>query len=216
MVNVRGKELHLLSGSVSAAAARPEIADPDGHVEPVPLSRTYFLLEIDGRPKSVSALDENGQVVGGQRFLPMGMPTHPTGPAKTLISARTPSGKEISLSVAPGPNGTQCEEIRTPGGVSSGCGQWKLRPTEIAVNPMQVGAAPQGLFLLEGKVGSAIASLELHFENGETVSLPLVKGRTLYQVTRDRFIEGRRPKLLVGKDREGRVISREHLGPWVD
>lgn len=139
-------------------------------------------------------------MVARQRFLPMPAFPRPTGSPKILILAQTPRGKELSLSVAPGPTGTQCTEIRTPGGVLSGCGPWELEPTEIAVHPMQVGAAPNGIFLLEGKVGSAIASLELRFENGETAALPLVEGWTLYQVKRERFAKGRRPELLVGKD----------------
>jgi hypothetical protein len=214
MTNVGGRELRLLAGSASEQVARLEIVYPGGRNEFRPVKARHFLLELDDRPTSVAALDEAGDVLARQRFLTMPGFPRPSGPARTLISARTPSGQEISLRVAAGPKGTQCEEIRTPGGVSTGCARWELEPTEIAVSPMQVGTAPNGLFLLEGKMGSAIASLELHFENGETVRLPLVDGWSLYQVTREHFAEGQRPELLVGKDREGRVISRERLGPW--
>jgi hypothetical protein len=72
---------------------------------------------------------------------------------------------------------------------------------------------------VSGSVGPEVAKLELHHQDGYFVELPIVERFVLHGVPRARFEEGKRPNLLVARDRNGVEIAREKIGQrafWPD
>jgi hypothetical protein len=78
---------------------------------------------------------------------------------------------------------------------------------------MNFGGAPGGILLLVGPVGSDIAKLEVHYQDGRVANVPLSEGWALYEVENRDYVEGRRPEILAGRDASGREIASERL-PW--
>ena len=87
------------------------------------------------------------------------------------------------------------------------------KPREIGVTAMNYGGAPGGILLLLGQVGSKIARLELRYQDGRLVTVPLHDRWALYEVVPADYAEGRRPQTLVGRDSAGREIASQRL-PW--
>ena len=74
--------------------------------------------------------------------------------------------------------------------------------------PTPVEGQEQPLVLVHGFVASRVASLELRFEDGETVPLRLAEGFFLYELPRSHYSEGHLPSVLIARDRAGHVIGR--------
>ena len=70
------------------------------------------------------------------------------------------------------------------------------------------------MLLYWGAVGSKIKAVELRFENGAHVRLPIREGFVLYQVRPTNFVSGRRPIKLIARDQAGRIVSTRRLGPY--
>jgi hypothetical protein len=78
---------------------------------------------------------------------------------------------------------------------------------------MQFGGAPGGIQLLVGRVGAGIDRLQLRYQDGRVVDVPLQEGWALYEVVPADYAEGRRPEELVGLDAAGDEIATKRL-PW--
>jgi hypothetical protein len=226
-----GAWLQLLYGRAGPSIERLEL-ERDGSSRAVPLDGGGFFLtrlqvETPGRPPQFElvAYDADGDEIARRS---QAMPPPQLRPPHASDKGRLPVGGEPLLEIrtrrtnmpirlyVSDSGGERCVTLVTPGGTSTGCGQKQPGPREIPIQPTQIGAAPSGMLLLWGAVGHEIASLELRFEDGTSEPLPLVEGRTLYQVDPGNYDAGRRPTELVGKDAEGRVIASGHLGPWAD
>lgn len=233
-----GRLLALLSGSVGTDVERLELRS-EGATVNVPLQGRHFLVELSGGgagpspeipPLELIAYDATGQELARQKSRPAfnapgrapgqlerPRPIDLTGqrPLVEITTRRT--GKPIQLYLldhVADRGGQRCQVLVTPGGTSSGCGGRALKPTEVSVHPNQIGTSPDGMLLLWGEVGSEIARLELHFEDGRIEQLPLAKRFALYQVDPADFAAGRRPLRLVGRDRSGTAVGERKLGPW--
>jgi hypothetical protein len=68
---------------------------------------------------------------------------------------------------------------------------------------------------ISGSVGPEVAKLELHHQDGYVVELPLVERFVLHDVPRARFEDGKRPILLVARNRDGEEVAREKVGQAV-
>lgn len=213
---VRGGRYVLVAyGRVEREVASVEIRSA-GRVSSVVPTARWFLVELGAEPEAIVAKDRRGRRLGIQRFgAPPVAPQAPRGkPLRTsvaqILTRRT--HKPIRLTVTRYRGGTTCTELDTPGGVSSGCGVAPL-PMTLPIGVTQIGRIPVGLVLLAGEVGSAIASVEVRFEDGRSERLRLTDGLILYQVARADLAPGRRPVALVGRDRNGAIVVRRSLRP---
>ena len=229
-----GRLLAVISGSVSEQVAKLEL-NSQGETVDVPLQGGYFLFEVEGGgrqpepnvpPFELVAYDKTGGVLARDKAMTrFGMPAAlgpvqrrpqplDLGTREPLIEIATRrTRKPIRLYVFER-GGERCRVLVSPGGTGSSCGGRPPQPNEVFVGPNQIGAAPTGMLLLWGEVGSDIRALELRFEDGRVEQLPLAKQFALYQVDPADFAAGRRPISLVGRDQNGKVAGERKLGPW--
>ena len=184
----------------------------------IPLQGRWFVAELDAEPSEVVGFDARGRVVARQKF---GGPAagadqapYPVGPVQTVLEIRTRyTRRPILVQVARASDGTSCQSLVTPGGTGSGCGGRPIGARQIGVSPTQIGTAPKGMLLLFGRVGREIAVLNVRFEDGRVERLPLARGFSVYQVAHGDYRRGRRPILLVGRNRAGSIVAKQKL-PW--
>ena len=178
----------------------------------------WFVALLKG-PELITAYDEQRRVVGQETLKsPGGPPSRPArrkpvGPMHAVLVTKTRyTRKEIRVLVSRGAEGYRCVDLSLPAGMSeSGCGQ-SPPPTVIAVHPNQIGSAhTNGMLFLWGEVGSRIVRLELRFDDGRVVRMPLGGHFTLYQVAHEDYAAGRRPRELIGRDATNHIIARERL-----
>jgi hypothetical protein len=67
------------------------------------------------------------------------------------------------------------------------------------------------MVVVSGSVGPEVATLELHHHDGFVVDLPITERFVLHDVPRERFEDGKRPSLLVAKNRAGAEVGREKV-----
>jgi hypothetical protein len=224
-----GRLVVLLSGTVGDDVAGLELTS-DGETRRIPLQGRFFLVELSGggdRPIpqipsiELVAYDASGRELAREKGRPSFLrrafnPPQPPDltqqkPLLEILTRKT--GKPIKLYVFER-KGERCRVLVSPRGTGSDCGGPRPAPRDIWVAPNQIGAAPKGMLLLWGEVGSEIERLELRFEDGRVEPLPLVQRFTLYQVAPEDFAAGRRPIVLVGRDGDGEVVGERKLGPW--
>jgi hypothetical protein len=209
----------LFSGHAGSAVQRVALRIAGSEVD-VPLVGRWFLAQLAADPTEFVSYDASGRVVERR---PMGLPTRPpnakqqrgphrVGPLRTVIQIRSrDQHRPVRLEVARSSGGGTCIAVSSGKDRSAGCGGFG--GGKIAVAPMQLGGAPGGIQLLVGPVAPEIRRLDARYEDGRVVRLPLRDGFTLYEVVRADYRKGRRPALLVGRDRFGRVIATRRL-PW--
>ena len=136
------------------------------------------------------------------------------GPWHTAASLRTiATDRLVKEETAPTRDGGICYQVRLPTGTTGACGLPQPSPTAVDVKPTQIGAPPIGVFLY-GRVGKAVHSLELDFEDGTHVKVGIHHGYVLYQVNPSHYASGHRPTRLVARDAAGRLIST-HKFPFL-
>jgi hypothetical protein len=213
---VGDRYLRLLQGRVAPDVASIEVRFTDGKKATIPTAKGFFLRELteNEEPKLLIARDADGRELGRHVHRRFSFPgrsyiARPTGPYRTVIEVETSWGYPMTLSVAPGANGTVCTETRYRGMRAGSCGQ--RRPAEDAI---RVGIGlwnepPDGkpLVKLEGSVGGSIARLELEYRDGGRVDVPIVEGYVLFELSRKR-----EPKQLVGYAADGSVVARRGFG----
>jgi hypothetical protein len=99
----------------------------------------------------------------------------------------------------------------TQNGTSTGCGPAPRVREGIQVHPVLI----ESMVYVSGSVGPEVAKLELHHQDGYVLQLPLVERFVFYDIPRDRFEDGRRPILLVARNRDGVEVAREKIGQRV-
>jgi len=222
-----GRWLSLIYGRVDESAQRLELRIK-GRTLDVPLQGGFFLFELPGVGDSETpaleliAYDEKGAALAREKHgLPPGArsPLHvprtvDVSGEKPLLEIETRRTKRPIRLYLIESDGERCQVLVSPGGTGTSCGGRSPGAREISVGPNQIGAAPDGMLLLWGEIGSEIETLEVRFQDGRVERLPLVEHFTLYQVARDDFVHGRRPIELVGRNEEGGVVARRPLGPW--
>jgi hypothetical protein len=222
---VHGKLLGLVSGRAAPPARSVRIRFGSGVRRNFSVSAAGFVLgEVKPRDpiREITALDGSGRVVShelrtlrlsGRHSFPR---IKPTGPAHTVAVIHTVrTHRPIVLRLWPGPNGTRGTTLMTPGGTERGCCGRPPEPNELSISPDQIGSASShGMLILWGSVGSKIETVELRFEDGTRIELPIREGFVLYQIRPANFVHGRRPIELVGRDRAGHVVTKRRLGPY--
>ncbi len=215
---VHERWLQLVAGHAAAPARKVRIRFASGARRSFTLSQSGFLLvEVKTKDpiREVTVLSDSGRVLSRQRAGRRSFP-RPTGPAHTVAVIRTVrTHRPIVLRIAPSAHGTRCTILITPGGTGRSCGGRPPAPHELSISAEQIGSArSHGMLLFWGSVGSRIETVELRFEDGTRVALPIHEGFMLYQVHPANFVRGRRPIRLVGHDRSGRIVATRRLGPY--
>jgi hypothetical protein len=164
------------------------------------------LVELWGEGGSVPPDVRHGSRLLGQGLYPVDV----RGESPLIEITTRKTGKPIRLYVVER-GGKRCRVLVSPGGTGTGCGGRGARPTEVGVHPNRIGAAPDGMVLLGGQVGSEVSRLDLHFEDDRVERLPLSEQFALYQVDPADFAAGRRPLRLIGRDEDGKAIGEQRL-----
>ncbi|HEY2938805.1 MAG TPA: hypothetical protein VGJ27_03250 [Gaiellaceae bacterium] len=178
------------------AGHRPSILvleDGDGHE----LARSKSYLDQMFRAMSAAGVDSNtgapAEAIPSQR--------------RELIAITTEQGSREALWVAPRRGGGRCHWLTSDGlpGREQGCPPPSTEPHPDIAAGLLSGSAP---ILLEGEVGEGVATLELHYRDGDVQRLKAVEGFVLGEIPSRHWPRGRRLDELVALDAEGREISR--------
>jgi hypothetical protein len=219
---VDNKWLELVVGHAAAPGRSVRIRFASGAQRNVALSpRGFLLAEVRAKDpiREITVLSGTGRVISRQRGLPV-FAQHsfpkPTGPVHTVAVIHTVrTHRTIVLRVWPSAHGTRGTTLITPGGTGKSCCGRPPKPNEMGVHAEQIGSAPShGMLLYWGAVGSKIKTVELRFEDGTRVGLPIHEGFVLYQVRPSNFLPGRRPIELIGRAGTGRTVATRRLGPY--
>jgi hypothetical protein len=228
---VDDRQLAVVVGWAQEEVASVWLQAPDGEESELELTERFFLAEVpadriparpgDGKPFGIVAKDGAGAEVAWfpvtESFagpLLHGSPKV-TGPKRTLFETQDSWGRTMRLILVPIEGGMTCLRHKTAVGTGTSCGD-ELRVEEgIQVHPGLMGSNVS----VSGSVGPEVAKLELHHQDGYFVELPIVERFVLHGVPRARFEDGKRPNLLVARDRNGVEIAREKIGQrafWPD
>jgi hypothetical protein len=218
---VDGMELAIVVGWAHESVKSVVLRSPEGVESELPLSERFFMAELpakrvpndfrQGETYVVIARDQGGAEL--QRWPIAGRPRplffNPkvTGPKRTAIEATDSRGRPMRLSLIPIEGGETCVELETRNGTSTGCGPLHVEEG-IEVHPTLVGS----IVFVNGSVGPEVAKLELHHQDGYALELPIVERFVLHGIPRARFEDGRRPIMLVARNRNGAEVAREKVG----
>lgn len=224
-IRVNDHLLGLLQGRIGTKqATEVEVIFANGRSQMLPISDHYVLAETDPTNAIAKTIvrDAHGHALA-QRVQPKPIsPLHhaqhlrqalrPVGSMHTVATLRTIGKHRLLIEKSgAGPHGTICSELVTPSGTGRGCNQ-RVAPTALDIGPTQIGSAPHGWLLLDGPVGPSIRSLELRFEDGSHVPVPIHHGYVLYQFNPKNFRSGHRPTELIAKDAHGNVVRVRRFG----
>jgi len=130
--------------------------------------------------------------------------------ARGVMAIETSRGPAY-LWAAPTEAGGWCTYVQYPETEGGGAGGSACDIGPAPDDPLVVGAGTdmtgdEPFTLLEGRVESPIASLELRFADGSAKSVPFVERFFIYEVP-----AGREPIVLVGRDAQGEIVAREAI-----
>jgi hypothetical protein len=221
---VDDREVAVVVGWVQEGVASVWLRAPDGDERELELSERFFLSEVpadrvpkhpgDGEPYGIVVKDAGGSELQWRPItesfagpLLHGSPKV-TGPKRTLIETPDSWGRPMRLVLVPIEGGMTCVVRKTAVGTGTGCGPQPRVDEGIQVHPSLMGSN----VFVNGSVGPEIAKLELHHQDGYVVELPIVERFVFHGIPRERFEDGRRPNLLVARNRSGEEVAREKLG----
>lgn len=214
-------ELAILVGLTHESVKSVSLRSPEGDEDELPLFENLFLAEIpaDRVPKELregNAYEVVAKDRAGTELPPLAVTEFAswrekfpkvTGPKRTVIDTTDSRGRPMRLSLIPIEGGKTCVELKTAHGTSGSCGP-QLRIEEgIQVHPTLM----ESIVFVSGSVGPEVATLELHHQDGYVLELPLVERFVLHDIRRARFEDGKRPNLLVARDRDGAEVAREKV-----
>lgn len=222
---VSGEELVIVVGWVHESVGSVVLRSPEGDESELPLSERFFMADLradrvpkdfrEGETYLVIARDRGGAEL--QRWPVAGVPRphffNPkvTGAKRTVIETTDSRGRPMRLSLIPIENNETCVERETALGTSMSCGPQPVVNEGIQVHPTLMGS----MVFVSGSVGPEVAKLELHHQDGYVLGLPLAERFVLYDIPSARFEEGKRPIMLVARNRDGVEVAREEIGQRV-
>lgn len=186
------------------------VSEPIGtgfFVYPVPKARWN-----EGRPTSLAARSATGEVLAEQPVpfeLPrLTTPNDPNAPADAILARRrklieieTHEGVDAVLWTAPSRVGGRCHWLAYgAGGFGGGCVHPNLDLHPLAL----VQSQGSGVVLLwGGPLRADVATVEVQFEDGESIQLHPTGGMILYEIPPNHFEQGHRLNLIVARDANG-------------
>jgi hypothetical protein len=236
IATVKGRQLGILHGHITTKSADTlHVQFADGTAGTYPITNDFVIAEVSpgAAIARFAVLDVRGRILASKQIA---SPISPIAQAKqqrrafqarlstsqmhTIASLRTRDTHQ--LLVLSGNSTRTCRRltisnVRLPHGKAagmavSGCGSRPLAPTALNVGPGQFGAAPHGLLVLWGPVGSAIAKLEIRFGDGTHTAIPIHDGYVLFRVSPENYRSGHRPRELVARDVAGHVVRTRKFG----
>jgi hypothetical protein len=228
LATVGERELAVVVGWTHESVGTVVLRSPEGDEQELPLSERFFVGEVpaervpkdprDGKPYVLIARNADGSELNRLGITEYGLAGHVdvfapklAGPKRTVIDTNDSRGRPLRLSFFPIEGGKTCFELKTALGTSIGCGREPRVDEGIQVHPGLRGS----MVHISGSVGPEVAKLELHHQDGYVVELPLVERFVLHDVPRARFEDGKRPILLVARNRNGEEVAREKVGQAV-
>jgi hypothetical protein len=220
-------ELAILVGWTHESIESVSLRSPQGEERELALFENFFLAEIradrvpkdsqDGKPYEVVATDRAGNELRplpitdftGSLWLQSYRSPKITGAKRTVIETSDSRGRPMRLSLIPIEGGKTCIELMTRNGTSTGgCSAQPRVDKGIQVHPTLMGS----IVFVSGSVGPEVANLELHHQDGYVAELPLVERFVFHGIPSARFEDGKRPILLVARNRSGDEVAREKVG----
>jgi hypothetical protein len=226
---IDGSELAILVGWTHDSVESVSLRSPEGDERKLDPFENFFIAEIpadrvpensqDGKPYQVVATNRAGIELppreitefSGSLWLQRARSPKITGPKRTVIATTDSRGRPLRLSFIPIEGGKRCIELKTGNGTSTGCGPGLWTDEGIQVHPTLMGS----MVFVSGSVGPEVAKLELHHQDGYVLDLPIVERFVLHDIPRPRFEDGKRPNLLVARNRNGEEVAREKVGQTV-
>jgi hypothetical protein len=222
---IEGTELAILVGWTNESVQSLALRSPNGDERELALFENFFIAAIppehvprdsrDGEPFEVVAKDRAGTELRpipiteqfGSLFLGSRGSPKVVGARRIVTDTTDSLGRTLRLSVIPIEGGQRCIEVKTASGTSTGCGPRLWTDEGIQVHPTLM----ESMVFLKGSVGPEVEKLELHHQDGTVVELPIVERLVLHDIPRARFEDGKRPILLVARDRHGAEVAREKV-----
>lgn len=190
----------------------------DGTAKRMALAEGFVFAEVPHgrRAREAVALDRRGRILSRYSLNPLDRPRPPRpprayeiGPYRRVARTRA-AGRTLTLEAAPASSGGFCLNLRVKpnGGETLGCAP-SVRPGPLGgVALVEQAVPPPAYALFFGWVGSEVRRLELRYEDGRSVRVPLYRRFVLHAIPAARA----RPVLLLARDRSGRVVGRLPLG----
>jgi hypothetical protein len=139
-------------------------------------------------------------------------------------------GASLELWLAKGSKGNDCIQVRNTGnpqtrrwrcdpavGRDSGAGMpppsLKPQPVYYAVNEFTHLGQPGDYTYASGWAGPPVASVEIRFQDSTVERLTLHRGYFIYVVPESRWVPGKRPGYVIGRNSAGAVVYRRFLYP---
>lgn len=212
---VDGRIIAVVAGVVAPNVVSTILRSADGAESQITLEGGFFLAELRDPDANYDllAFDSNGSMTATAQitWFSAGLQDirniKPTGPPRTIIETRDSIGRPLRLTLRPAEDGNAC--LASGPGMTCGPESGLRAEKGISVGPSLTAK----VFTLQGSVGPEIGTLELLYEDGTTERLPIVERFVLFGVKPERFEEGRRPVVLVGRDDAGRVVAERPLSP---
>lgn len=218
---VDGTELAIVVGWTHESVKSVVLRSPEGDESELPLSERFFMAEVpadrvpkdfrEGKTYVVIARDRRGAEL--ERWPVAGVPRplffNPklAGPERTVIDTTDSRGRPMRLSLIPIEGNEKCVERKTALGTGTSCGPEPRVDEGIQVHPTLM----ESMVFLNGSVGPEVTKLELHHQDGYVLELPIVDRFVLHDIPRSRFVEGKRPVLLVARGQDGVEVDRRKV-----
>jgi hypothetical protein len=221
----------IVSGQVTIAAAESvEVRFTDGTSTSVrvvwvsePIDTGFFVYPVpsdrwnEGRPTSLAARSATGEVLAEQPVpfeLPrLTNPDDPNAPADAILARRrklieieTHKGIDAVLWTAPSRVDGRCHWLAYgAGGFGGGC----VHPN-LALHPLALGQSQgSGVVLLwGGPLRADVMTVEVEYEDGDSVRLHPTDGMILYEIPPSHFEQGHRVNLIIARDARGAVVAQ--------
>lgn len=215
---VGARTVRFVSGQAREQIVSVELRLEDGSVVPVRKVGVFFFraLAPGQQPAALIGKDRSGAVASELPVAFGGLggvlpPVNPVGPYRSLFVLQTRIGK-VTMKRAAGPDGKRCWIVTAEATQATVCRDVP-RGFEFDFGPYFNQEQTRRIVLLSGVVGPQVESLQLRFEDGNSVDVALRRGYFLYEIQRRNWEAGSRPTVLVARTGNGAVIARKHVAP---
>jgi hypothetical protein len=196
-----------------------------------PIDAGFYAYEIPtGRkPQELALYADGGDVLARESFPdpdPLVTEDPATGLPKAVVyerrheilTIRTEHGRQITLYSAPSRLHTRgwdgrCFWLSARGGPVDrafyGCGHPAPGAPPLAAG-IHGGGSP---VLFAGAVGEHVASVELHFQDGDVIELPAAEGWVLGEIPSRHYAPGTRLTRAIARDAAGAEVGRQNFDP---